>query len=368
MEDKKTKYSENQIKQALTYIEIFDKSDEIDCKDCGYDTCREFAVAMLDGKAKPSKCTVFSKKIIDKFKKKEKELRENLFLSQEILDAVPAPVLYEDLTGRAIGCNRAYEELAGVKRFEIKGRKLSEYSNNPDYDKLNEQLNDSILKSKNKQVVETTVKNNLGEQVIIELSKDIFTDRAGDPAGFVSIIFDITDRVNLVRELAVAKDTAELSVSLLKKMPTGFVIIDENLKIIDSNRAFASLMGEDILSVDEVNPGLKGADIKSIMDSHQLFSSLIQSGEESYSKDVEQDGKKLRINIFTIEKKKTAGALILDLSLPDIKTGEVKRRAEEVIKENLATVQKIAYLLGENASKTENVLSSVIKLLSDDEK
>jgi PAS domain S-box-containing protein len=364
----KNKYTENQIRQALTYIEMFDKSDEIDCGACGYNSCREFAAAMLDGKVKPSQCTVFSKKIIDKFKKKEKELRENLFLSQEILDAVPAPVLYEDLEGNALGCNRAYEELAGVKRFEIKGRKLSEYSDNADYDKLNDQLNESILKSKNKQVVETTVKNTYGESLIIELSKDIFTDRSGEPAGFVSIIFNITDRVDIVRELAVAKDTAELSVSLLKKMPTGFVIVDGNLKIIDSNPAFARLMGEDIESVAEVNPGLKGADIKSIMESHELFSSLMQSGEESYSKDVEQDGKKLRINIFTIEKKKTAGALILDLSLPDIKTGEVKRRAEEVIKENLATVQKIAYLLGENASKTENVLSSVIKLLSDDEK
>ena len=367
MNDQK-KYTENQIRQALTYIEIFDSSEETDCRDCGFNSCREVASAMLDGKVKPSQCAVFSKKIIDKFKKKEKELRENLFLSQEILDAVPAPVLYENLEGIAIGCNRAYEDLAGVKRFEIKGRKLSEYSNNSDYDKLNDQLNDSILKSGNKQVVETTVRNTSGQQLVIELSKEIFTDRSGEPAGFVSIIFDITGRVDLVRELAVAKDTAELSVSLLKKMPTGFVIVDENLRIIDSNRAFAGLMGDDIISIDEVNPGLKGADLKSIMGSYPLFSSLMQSGEDSYSKDVEQNGKKLRINIFTIEKKKTAGALLLDLSLPDIKTGEVKRRAEEVIKENLATVQKIAYLLGENASKTENVLTSVIKLLSEDEK
>jgi Na+-translocating ferredoxin:NAD+ oxidoreductase RNF subunit RnfB len=47
-------YSENDIKKALTFIEIFDKADEIDCGGCGYKTCREFAAAMLDGTAKPS--------------------------------------------------------------------------------------------------------------------------------------------------------------------------------------------------------------------------------------------------------------------------------------------------------------------------
>ncbi len=363
----KSKYTENQIRQALTYIEIFDREGEIDCGECGYKTCREFAAAMLDGKVKPSQCTVFSKKIIDKFKKKEKELRETLFLSQEILDAVPAPVLYEDLEGKAIGCNRAYEELAGIKRFGIKGKKLSEYSSNPDYDRLNDELNASLLNSRQKQIVETVVKNTFGEHLIIELSKDIFTDRSGEPSGFVSVIFDITERVNIVRELAQAKDKAELSVSLLKKMPTGFVIVDEDLRIIDSNTAFARLMGDDIAEVEEMNPGLKKADLKRVFGQHQLFSSLMQSGEESYSKDIELNGKKIRVSIFTIEKKKTAGALILDLSMPDVKSAEVKRRAQEVIRENLATVQKIAYLLGENASKTENVLSSVIKLLSDDE-
>lgn len=368
MEVKKQAYTNKQIDQALTYIEIFGKADEIDCGACGFETCRDFAQAMLEGKTRPSQCVVFSKKIIDKLKKKERELRESLFLTQEILDAVPAPILYEDTSGRAIGCNRAYEEIAGIKRFEIKGKLLSEYSENKDYNDLNVKLNESLLKSHNRQIVETAVNSPSGSKINIELHKAVFTDRSGDPAGFVSIIFDITERVQRNIELSAAKNTAELSVSLLKKMPTAFVIVDEDLKIVDSNRAFSTLMGEDILNVYDVNPGLKGADIKSIMDSYDLFISLIKSGEESYSKDIEQNGKKIRITLFTIEKNKTAGAMLLDLSLPDIKTGEVKRRAEEVIKENLATVQKIAYLLGENASKTENVLSSVIKLLSDDEK
>jgi PAS domain S-box-containing protein len=368
MENKKDKYSENQIVQALTYIEIFNKEDEIDCKGCGYETCRDFAAAMLDGKARPSQCVVLSKKIIEKLKKKEKELRENLFLHQEVIDAIPAPILYEDMEGRAIGCNRAYEAISGKKRLDIKNMRLPDYSENEDYNRLNEMLNGSLLKTPGKQVVETVVNSPEGKKVNIELHKAVFTDRSGDPAGFVSIIFDITERVRQSKELSVARDTAELSVALLKKMPSGFVIVDSGLNIIDSNPAFSALMGDETVLINEVNPGLKGADLKSIFGAHRLFSDLMKSGEDSYSKDIEHNGKKIGITIFTIEKNKTAGAVLLDLSMPDVKFGEVKKRAEAVIKENLDTVQKIAYLLGENASKTENVLSSVIRLLSENEK
>lgn len=364
----KKKYTETEIKQALTFIEIFEKKDEIDCKGCGYDTCRGFAAAMLDGKETPSKCVELSKKVIEKLKRKEKELRESLFLNQEILDAVPAPIIYEDTDGKAIGCNKAYEDIAGIKRFDIKDKKLPEYSDNKVYNELNDRLNASLLKNPGKQVVETVVKYPGGDDITIELHKAVFTDRAGNTAGFVSILFDITERVRQSRETAIAKDTAELSVSLLKKMPSGFVIVDDSLKIIESNFAFARLMGDDIETIGEINPGLKGADLRSIFEQHQLFTAFMQSGEDSYTKDIVQNGKKIKITIFTIERNKTAGAILLDLSMPDVKNEEVKKRAEEVIRENLDTVQKIAYLLGENASKTENVLSSVIRLLSDNDK
>jgi hypothetical protein len=37
------------------------------------------------------------------------------------------------------------------------------------------------------------------------------------------------------------------------------------------------------------------------------------------------------------------------------------QKAQEVIKKNLATVQQIAYLLGENAAESEVILNSIIQ-------
>lgn len=365
--EKKNKYTDKQIEQALTYVEIFSKEEEIDCGGCGYATCREFASAMLDGKARPSQCVVLSKKIIEKLKKKEKELRESLFLNQEILDAVPAPILYEDIDGKAIGCNRAYEEVSGVKRIDIKGKKLEEYSNNKDYDALNETVNASLLKTRTSRIVETVIKDPEGRILNIELHKGIFTDRSGEPAGFVSVIFDITSRIETRKQIETARNTAELSVSLLKKNPTAFVITDGDLKIVDCNQAFAELMGSEINELYGTSGGLKGADLRTMFESCELFSSVMQNEDGTFSKDVLNNGKKLKITLFSIDKNKAAGAILSDLTLPSVRNSEVKERAAQVIKENLETVQKIAYLLGENASKTENVLSSVIKLFSEDE-
>ena len=44
----------------------------------------------------------------------------------------------------------------------------------------------------------------------------------------------------------------------------------------------------------------------------------------------------------------------------------IKVKTKEVIENNLETVQKIAYLLGENASETQVVLDSIIHSFSAD--
>jgi hypothetical protein len=47
--------------------------------------------------------------------------------------------------------------------------------------------------------------------------------------------------------------------------------------------------------------------------------------------------------------------------LPEVRKEEVINRVTEVIDENLDLVQKIAFLLGEGAAKTERMLNSIIE-------
>ena len=174
------KHSDQQIGQALTFVEIFKKADEIDCGGCGYKTCREFAAAMLDGEARPSMCVVLTRKMIEKLKKKDRELRETLFFQQELLDSIPVPVFHEDLSGRFVGCNRAFESLTGKKKASMTGRPIDELLEDHEFGSMNHEINQSLTKNPGRQVVELPLTLPGRSPGFVELHKNVLTDRAGD--------------------------------------------------------------------------------------------------------------------------------------------------------------------------------------------
>ena len=72
----------------------------------------------------------------------------------------------------------------------------------------------------------------------------------------------------------------------------------------------------------------------------------------------------LHVSVITIYKNRVVGALIRDMSTPALVREEIVSRAQRVNKQNMETVQKIAFLLGENASVMEELLHSIIESYS----
>lgn len=56
-------YSEEEIKQALAAVGKTSLKDELNCSGCGYDSCRDFAIAMLEGRAEENMCVSYMRKI-----------------------------------------------------------------------------------------------------------------------------------------------------------------------------------------------------------------------------------------------------------------------------------------------------------------
>jgi len=164
-----------------------------------------------------------------------------------------------------------------------------------------------------------------------------------------------------IEEHRLAKEATETISAMLQKLPTGVVIVDENLKIIESNNSFVNLLGEETQVLNEIIPGLVDADLTKIIPFHRLFSTVLMNGEDILKKDVPFGSRLFNVSVFTIKKNKIVGGIIRDLYAPEVRTEEVIGRARDVIKENLQTVQQIAFLLGESASKTEKILNSIIK-------
>lgn len=149
---------------------------------------------------------------------------------------------------------------------------------------------------------------------------------------------------------------------LLRKMPYGVVIFDEKLKVIESNKSFASLLGDDIVDLYSCNPGLKGADVKKLVPFHNYFTTILNSGVEVLEKDIRIDDALLHLSVFTIQPHKIVCGVLQNLRNPSIQKEEVIARTRKVIQDNLNTVQQIAFLLGENASNTETILNSIVEI------
>jgi len=158
---------------------------------------------------------------------------------------------------------------------------------------------------------------------------------------------------------------------LIQKIPLGVVIVDQKLRIIESNRSFAHLLGEEAEMIFDVNPGMPGADLRKFLSFHKIFTSVLLSGQDMVEHDIKDNGKLLHVSVVSIQKSRIVCGIIRDLQSVDVRDDELIKRTRKVIRENLATVQKVAYLLGENASRNEAMLNSIIesrtKNISDEE-
>ncbi|MCF8309689.1 MAG: hypothetical protein K9I68_11830, partial [Bacteroidales bacterium] len=160
-----------------------------------------------------------------------------------------------------------------------------------------------------------------------------------------------------------SEESLKTTSAVLQELSAGVVVVNNKLKIVQSNKRFINLMGPDAAEINEIIPGLVGADLKSLLpyQFYNLFSYVLNNNEAIHNRDVHFNDSFLNVNIFTIKKHKIVGGVIRDLQEPEVRKEEVINRVTEVIDQNLELVQQIGYILGEGASKTEQMLNSIIE-------
>ena len=155
----------------------------------------------------------------------------------------------------------------------------------------------------------------------------------------------------------VAADKASV---LLQRMPYGVVLVDDSLHVIESNKAFAELAGNDLPALWDVRPGLQGADLRKMVSSHKVFLNVLSSGNDLIDKNIDEKGRLMNLSVFTIQRHRIVCGIIQDLHQPEVMQEQVVRRIRQVVRENMGTVQKVAFLLGENAARTEAMLNALV--------
>ena len=91
-------YSEKEIREALRLIDKEKIEDELNCGGCGYETCRDFAEAILSGHAEASMCLSYLR-------------RQAQRKANALLHCIPSAIVLVDKDLRVLDCNRQFSEL-----------------------------------------------------------------------------------------------------------------------------------------------------------------------------------------------------------------------------------------------------------------
>ena len=283
-------------------------------------------------------------------------------LHQKIIDALPIPIFYRDVQGVYQMCNTAHEKFTGREKSEIIGKSVYEV-HSQETAELYFQRDQELLHNPGEQIYEARMKRQDGSPCYVMLNKAVIRNNDNEIMGIVGSIHDITELKKTEKRLEKAQETMEVSSFMLHKIRAGIVIVDDSYKVVDSNESFAKLMGDETFELYQTIPGLKGATLQVLVPDvvYKMLSNLLVSGEETLERDIKFQNKLLHISAVTLYKNKIVGAVIRDMSAPSLVRDEIINRAQRIIKQNIGTVQKIAFLLGENAAETEELLNSIIE-------
>jgi PAS domain S-box-containing protein len=286
---------------------------------------------------------------------------DNPEIHKKIIDSLPVPIFYRDLNGVYQMCNKAHEKFTGKLKEEIIGKSLYEIHPKETAD-IYSHRDKELLDNPHDQVYETQIKHNNGNTYNVLINKAVIRDN-GNIIGIVGSINDITELKKTEKHLEKAQESMKASSYMLKKIRAGIVMVDHKFKVVDSNESFARFMGDEAIELFETIPGLIGADVKGIVPEvvFKMLSSIMSSGEELLERDLKFQNKRIHVSVITLYKNHIVGAVFRDMSAPILVRDEIINRALRINKQNIDTVQKIAFLLGENAAETEELLNSIIE-------
>ena len=155
------------------------------------------------------------------------------------------------------------------------------------------------------------------------------------------------------------KNSEKTSNALIKFIPTAVVLADRNLQVIECNRHFAQLVGDDTLEAFDAVGNLTGAFLNTMIEYTDLFDMVLKTGEEVERYNQLYGNRIVNISVFSISPGQTVGAVIQDVTQSELQREQIAEKAREVIRKNVLTVQKIARDLGEHMADTEILLNEV---------
>jgi PAS domain S-box-containing protein len=185
--------------------------------------------------------TIGVAKNITERKQLEIELANQKRFLKTMLDTIPDYILYKNLIGAYLGCNKAYaEKYLGVNEDEVRGKTDFDLMKDIELAKFYRQKDQEALQAIDTLKYEGQYTLTDGQVIDIETVKTPFLDEQGNVAGLIGVARDITERKMMEKRLREQAEYAEL---LFRTVPIAVLSVDRHRKITRWNKIAEEITG-----------------------------------------------------------------------------------------------------------------------------
>ena len=124
-------------------------------------------------------------------------------------------------------------------------------------------------------------------------------------------------------------------------MPSGILMVDKRLKILETNKSFVQMFAKDLYERFDSEPDcLEGARLDRVIPCSELFESALETNMDIHKEHYPMNKGLYEISIFTIEPHQIVGAVIADVTKFEMRRDQIARKAHSVIAKNIALYRK----------------------------
>lgn len=122
----------------------------------------------------------------------ERKQRASLAFESALLEAVPCAIFYKDAQGRYLGCNEAFARFLGKPKSEIVGQTVFAIAP-PERAATYQAADRELFEHPGVQVYRTEIPHADGTLHSVVLCKATYEDAAGEVAGLIGVLLDLTE-------------------------------------------------------------------------------------------------------------------------------------------------------------------------------
>ncbi|MFA7057980.1 MAG: PAS domain-containing protein [Candidatus Cloacimonadales bacterium] len=173
--------------------------------------------------------------------------QKNGFL-ETLINTIPFPLYYSDMNDRYLGCNDSYCNFYKLDKNEIIGKQVGlSLSESAEVELFAKKRTELKEKRKPHRFI-TKVTPTESDLRTIELFQNVFYNEAGELAGILGLVRDITDDIKKDKELIQFQETLE---AIFNNAQVGILLVTKDLEFKLFNPYFSELMNYSFEEIEE---------------------------------------------------------------------------------------------------------------------